>query len=90
MWLFRNPHYPKSFIEESISIRALRRVYKEHCRIGYRDNLTAKEIFQIAKEEIAGDTDAAKQAFAELGAARVLRFRWVRMSMLCVSFPLNL
>jgi len=69
VWLFKNPLYPQSFIEESISIRALRRVYKEHCRIGYRDDLTAKEIFQIAKGEIAGDTDAAQKAFAELGSA---------------------
>ncbi|HNJ67227.1 MAG TPA: ROK family protein, partial [Turneriella sp.] len=44
-------------------------VYKEHCRIGYRDDLTAKEIFQIAKGEIAGDATAAAKAFAELGSA---------------------
>ena len=69
VWLMRNPLYPQSFIEESISIRALRRVYKEHCRIGYRDGLTAKEIFQIAKGEIAGDASAAAKAFAELGSA---------------------
>jgi glucokinase len=69
VWLMRNPLYSQSFIEESISIRALRRVYKEHCRIGYRDDLTAKEIFQIAKGEIAGDTDAAVKAFADLGSA---------------------
>lgn len=69
VWLLRNPLYPQSFIEESISIRALRRVYKEHCKIGYRDDLTAKEIFQIAKGEIAGDTTAAAQAFEELGRA---------------------
>ncbi|WP_041948391.1 ROK family protein [Turneriella parva] len=69
VWLMRNPLYPQSFIEESISIRALRRVYKEHCKIGYRDDLKAKEIFQIAKGEIAGDTDAAAIAFADLGSA---------------------
>jgi glucokinase len=69
VWLLRNPLYPQSFIEESISIRALRRVYKENCKIGYRDDLTAKEIFQIAKGEIAGDTTAAAQAFEELGRA---------------------
>lgn len=69
VWLMRNPLYPQAFMEESISIRALRRVYREHCRIGYRDGLTAKEIFQIAKDEIAGDTSAAAKAFEDLGSA---------------------
>lgn len=69
VWLLRNAQHPSTFIEESISIRALRRVYKEHCRIGYRDDLTAKDIFRIAKDQIAGDADAAETAFAELGSA---------------------
>lgn len=69
VWLLRNPLYPQSFIEESISIRALRRVYREHCRSAYREDLTAKEIFQIAKGEVAGDRDAAAKAFSELGRA---------------------
>lgn len=69
VWLLRNTLFPNSFVEESISIRALRRVYKEHCHIGYRDDLTAKDIFRIAAGEIAGDQNAAEVAFANLGSA---------------------
>ncbi len=69
VWLLRNQKFHQSFIEESISIRALRRVYKEHCRIGHRDDLTARDIYRIAAGEIAGDIDAAKAAFIELGSA---------------------
>lgn len=69
VWLLRNAQQPSTFVEESISIRGLRRVYKEHCRIGHRDDLSAKDIYQIAKDQIAGDAEAAKMAFAELGAA---------------------
>lgn len=69
VWLLHNARHAGTFAEESISIRALRRSYKAHCRIGYRDDLTAKDIYRIAADEIAGDIEAARTAFGELGDA---------------------
>lgn len=69
VWLLGNTRHANTFSEESISIRALRRVYRENCRVGHRDDLSAKDIYQIAEDQIAGDADAAKQAFVELGTA---------------------
>lgn len=61
VWLLRNARHPHTFMEESVCIRALQRSYGE--------KLTAKEIYQVALGERAGNRAAAEHAFSELGAA---------------------
>lgn len=55
-------------VEDGIAIRAVKRLYGEFS--GDRDHgLEPKDIFDIAEGSRAGDADAAKKAFAEIGAA---------------------
>lgn len=65
VWCFRNKKYPQHIVEESVSIRAVCRVYRElSCDPSV---LTPKDIFDIAEGSRIGDRVAACQAFAELG-----------------------
>ena len=65
IWCFRNKKYPQFIIEDSVSIRAVKRVYKELS--GDKAELTPKDIFDIAEGTSPGDRDAAIKAFEELG-----------------------
>lgn len=67
VWCFRNGKYPGYIVEESVSIRAVKRVYAE--RSGDRADLSPKEIYEIAKGTRPGDVGAARESFAELGRA---------------------
>ncbi len=69
VWLLRNAKHPHTFMEESVSIRALQRVYRENTSTSQSENLTAKEIYEVALGKRDGNQAAAEQAFAELGAA---------------------
>lgn len=66
IWCFRNKKYSECIVEESVSIRAVKRVYgelsgeKEHA-------LSPKEIFEIAEGTHPGNREAAIAAFAEMG-----------------------
>lgn len=65
VWCFCNKIRPDLFAEEGVSIRAVKRVYRElsnDCR-----DLTPKQIFDIAEGDAEGDADAAIGAFAQLG-----------------------
>ena len=64
---FRNCFFDDMIIEESVSIRAVQRVYKELSKDN-RD-LTPKAIFDIAERKIEGDSEAAAESFASLGIA---------------------
>lgn len=66
IWVLRNHKYSKTFIEESASIRAVKRVYAEHAGLDSTE-LTPREIYDIAEGTIAGNHNAAKLAFEELG-----------------------
>lgn len=66
VWLLRNPKYPHTFAEESLSIRALQRVYR--AAAGDPRELSAKQISLIAREAEPGESGAARAAFAELGS----------------------
>ena len=68
VWLMRNLHYPGFIAEESVSIRAVKRVYHEGAPEDARD-LSPKQIFDIAEGTLDGNADAAKAAFARLGEA---------------------
>ena len=65
IWCQSNKKYPEYIVEESVSIRAVRRVYAE--RSGDTTERTPKEIFEIAEGIVPGDREAAVAAFAELG-----------------------
>ena len=66
VWLMRKKKYPSMISEESVSIRAVKRVYRELS--GSEDGgLTPKDIFDIAEGMRAGDRQAAIASFRELG-----------------------
>lgn len=65
VWCFRNKKYPEYIVEESVSIRAVMRVYAE--RSGDMEKRTPKEIFEIAEGARPGNREAAIAAFEELG-----------------------
>ena len=67
VWLLRDKFYPEMNVEESISIRAIQRVYRD--KSGDDSELTPKDIYDIAKGNREGDPEAAKAAFSQLGEA---------------------
>ncbi|MEJ5265689.1 MAG: ROK family protein [Bacteroidales bacterium] len=67
IWLMRNKLYPQCFAEEGASIRAIRRVYMQHSTYQHSENLTPKDIYDIACGIKEGDTKAAIRAFTEMG-----------------------
>ena len=67
VWLMRNVHYPDKIAEESVSIRAVKRVYAEAS--GDVRDLTPKDIQEIADGIREGDREAARKAFADMGVA---------------------
>ncbi len=67
VWLMRNVHYPEKIAEESVSIRAVKRVYAEAS--GDTRNLTPKDIQFIADGLAEGDRAAAVKAYTDMGVA---------------------
>ncbi len=67
IWLVRNKRHPHSFAEEGASIRAIKRVYLEHCQCSTSTDLTPKDIYDIARGNKDGDQNAAISAFTEMG-----------------------
>lgn len=65
VWCLRNSKYPDMIAEESVSIRAVKRVYAELS--GSTAELTPYDIFLIAEEQKEGDAEAARRSFAEMG-----------------------
>lgn len=62
----RHKEQPDIIVEEGVTIRAVRRVYGEKSG-NTNQNLTPKDICEIADGTREGDTEAAKEAFASLG-----------------------
>ncbi len=69
IWLLRNKIDPRSNIEESVSIRAVRRVYAERAGLAFEKTPEPKEIFAIGRGEQPGDRAAAREAFRRMGEA---------------------
>jgi glucokinase len=69
IWLFRNKLDPRSNIEESVSIRAIRRVYAQKAGVAAQTAPEPKDIFAIGKGEQPGHREAALEAFRRLGEA---------------------
>lgn len=65
MWIFRNGKYPSMIAEESVSIRAVKRVYRE--LTADSTELSPKDIFEIAEGIKPGNREAAIRSFEELG-----------------------
>lgn len=66
VWLMRNKKYPDMLAEESVSIRAVRRVYRELTGED-TDALTPKDVFDIAEGIRVGNREAAMKCFDEMG-----------------------
>lgn len=67
IWVLRSKLYPNCFAEECISIRAVKRVFEEHCPNGTDKNFSPKEIFEIASGKRPGHQQSALEAFRQLG-----------------------
>lgn len=67
VWIFRNCLFADKIAEESVSVRAVKRVYAELS--GDTSVLEPKDIFEIAEGMQAGDREAAVASFARLGKA---------------------
>lgn len=68
IWVFRNMRHTDMIVEESVSIRAVMRHYREFASSDFRDEkLTPKDIFDIAEGVRPGDQSAAHRAFEEMG-----------------------
>lgn len=68
VWVFRNKKYPHLICEESVSIRAVKRVYAEYSKEDASD-LSPKDIFDIVEGIRLGNREAAIRSFEELGEA---------------------
>ncbi|GGH15344.1 ROK family protein [Sphingobacterium alkalisoli] len=66
VWVFRNKLFPDKIAEESVSIRAIMRVYSDLAGVT-DDTLTPSDIYRIAEGEIKGDRNAARASFAQFG-----------------------
>ncbi len=66
-WLLRNKLDPAVNAEEGASIRAVRRVYAQECRIPADQAPEPKEIFEIGMGHAPGNRAAALEAFRRLG-----------------------
>lgn len=69
MWITHNKIYPESYAEESVSIRAIRRVYAEKAGIAFDEAPEPKVIYNIATGLTKGNIDAAREAWRQLGEA---------------------
>ncbi|HIO28130.1 MAG TPA: ROK family protein, partial [Flavobacteriaceae bacterium] len=64
IWLMRDFKNTNLLVEESVSIRAIQRVYKEVANCS--KNLSPKDIFLIAMGKVQGNQKAALAAFSEM------------------------
>lgn len=67
VWTFRNKLYPNMIAEESVSIRALIRVYRESSASTKDEAITPEDLFQIAEGKKEGDRQAAIKSFSQFG-----------------------
>lgn len=64
-----NPHNPNWNAEESVSTRAIQRVYAEQSGQEFSTSFMPKDIYDIAKGSKTGNADAAIEAFKRYGRA---------------------
>ena len=66
IWCSRNCLYPDTIAEDSVSIRAVRRVYAREAGIAFDETPQPYDIFKIAQGETQGNQQAAMKAWDEL------------------------
>jgi len=64
-----NPIINGASVEESVSIRAVKRVYAQECKIKLEDCPSPKDIYFIAKGEQEGNKEAAIKSYHNLAVA---------------------
>jgi glucokinase len=69
IWVARGKLHNRCFVEESVSIRAVQRVYLAHAKVKHAETPTPKDIFDFASGSGQGDQQAAILAFNEMGEA---------------------
>lgn len=69
VWLLSQRFNPVNNIEESISIRAVKRVYADFIGVPFEKSPTPKEIYEIGIGEKPGDKLAAIEAYRRMGQA---------------------
>jgi glucokinase len=69
IWVVRNKRYPQEPVEESVSIRGVKREYANLSGIKFPEAPSPKQIFEIATGQRPGDAEAAKAAFQAMGEA---------------------
>ncbi len=67
VWLLRHRDRPDTFVEEGVSLRALRRTYAEGTGIALAEVPEPRCLADIARGQAAGDREAARAAFTQLG-----------------------
>ncbi|MBU2650301.1 MAG: ROK family protein [Bacteroidetes bacterium] len=65
----RNCIFPQTSIEDSVTIRAVRRVYAENAGITQDESPEPREIFEIARGTVQGNKVAALKAYQDLAVA---------------------
>ena len=66
VWVFRHKKYRNCITEEGVGVDAVKRMYGEFSKDTQSD-LSPKDIYDIADGTKAGDREAAKRTFAEMG-----------------------
>ncbi len=69
IWIMRNKIYPHTPVEESVSIRGIRREYAQYAKISLEEAPSPKDIFEIATGQREGHRDAAIMAYEKFGEA---------------------
>lgn len=69
VWLLRNKLDPATNVEESISIRAIQRIYTNMSSLDFNDAPSPKEIYEIGMGLKTGNKEAAIESFRQLGEA---------------------
>lgn len=69
VWLLRHGFRPDVNAEEGISIRAVTRAYAASANDPEASARSPRDIAKIATDELAGDTGAAREAYAQMGRA---------------------
>ena len=62
-----NKYNPKWNAEESVSTRAIQRVYAEQTNLAFNSDLTPERIYNIAMGIESGNMEAAKESFRQFG-----------------------
>ncbi len=69
IWIMSNRYNPTMNVEESISIRAIQRVYSEISNSNCDTTLTPFDIYQIGIVKKEGNKEAARESFKQMGMA---------------------